>query len=83
MHAPRDGDLRWWEACAPVHVADEIGLLGPDAHICSRPFHRDTLAGGCGAVWSNGVTGATSARLNTTLLFARHACGETKSAVGS
>lgn len=48
MHAPLSGDLRW-EACAPVHVADEIGLLGPDAHVCSRPFRRDTIAGGCGA----------------------------------
>lgn len=52
MQAPRDGDLRWWEACAPVHVADEIGLLGPDAHVCSRPFHRDTTSG---RVWRRAV----------------------------
>ena len=67
MHAPRNGDLRWWEACAPAHVADEIGLLGPDAHVCSRPLHRDTIAGGCGAERANSVTGA---RLKTFLLFA-------------
>jgi len=66
MHTPLSGDLRWWEACAPVHVADEIGLLGPDAHVCSRPFHRDTTADGCGAERANSVTGA---RLNTFLLF--------------
>jgi hypothetical protein len=67
MHTPPNGDLRWREACAPVHVADEIGLLGPDAHVCSRPFHRDTIAGGCGAERANSVTGA---RLKTFLLFA-------------
>jgi hypothetical protein len=67
MHTPPNGDLRWREACAPVHVADEIGLLGPDAHVCSRPLHRDTIAGGCGAERANSVTGA---RLKTFLLFA-------------